>query len=521
MIKRLDSHALVALGAIGPSLVVVLVLLLVSGPSNTRLRGGLSAVWKAGFRLTVATSRESGEAVVRPASSSPLGRLADAEHPSRRAGRVSSVRWERCDDAGRSCVPIPGATTASYTLTHQDIGKALRVVVDGVESSPYGATTAGNPGAALPTRMPESSGSSHVYLSPRGSDSNCVADDIAKPCRTLAEAISKATDGTINEVRGTNVGTFTAYQIVDDHVTPCRFSSANPVTIRTYPPDAEALFAGSVSNVYFGGCTGVRVRNIRFSSPRARAGLKVDAVQHFELDGITSGPNGSNSKLGAHGILVSSSSTYSPTITTDLQIWNSTIFDWHHGPLPNGNHGIYLATSNRTVVANCVIYNDVRGGGYGIQLGAATSNSLIVDNTIDGITTNGRALAGSGLVVWGDESEGTPSHNDLIANNLLTNNQAWAVVASGHTPGPLSVVRSDLTFHNAAGSYRATFGTNRLFSVEAPEYAGDPLYVDRPAHDYHLSRSSPGLGKAEPAYASLLDKDGNLRPLRPALGPYD
>jgi hypothetical protein len=518
MIKP-DRRVLLLLGLLAAAGAVAIVLVFLRSPSH-KVGGGLGAFWKVGFTITAAASPAGGRPVVRPAPSSRLGRLANAEQPFRPIRGASAFHWERCDSAGKDCARIPAATTASYTLTPADSGASLRVVVDGVESAAYGATTKSNPGASLPARMPESSGSRHVYLSSRGDDSTCVADKIARPCRTLAEAISKAANGTIIEVRGTNVGVFTTYQIVDDRVTPCRFSKANPVTIRSYPRDPEALFAGTISNVYFGGCTGIRLRNIRFSSARVRAGLKVDAVRHFELDGITSGPNGSSSRLGAQGIQVSSSSSYSPTITTDLQIWNSTIFDWHHGPRPNHNHGLYLATSDRTVVANCVIYNDVRGGGYGIQLGAATSNSLIVDNTIDGITTTGRGSAGSGIVVWGDPSEGMPSRNDLIANNLLTNNEAWGVVASGHTPGPLSVVRNNLAFRNVTGDYRPTFGENELFSVEGPEFTGDPLYAGRADKDFHLRRGSPALGEAEPGYASLLDKDGNLRPLHPALGAY-
>jgi hypothetical protein len=37
--------------------------------------------------------------------------------------------WQRCDEAGSECVPIPGATAASYTVTAEDAGQTLVAVV--------------------------------------------------------------------------------------------------------------------------------------------------------------------------------------------------------------------------------------------------------------------------------------------------------------------------------------------------------------------------------------------------------
>ena len=50
--------------------------------------------------------------------------------------------WRRCDPPGTlpSCVPIPGATTATYTTTDADLGLTLRVYV--TATNPGGSTTA-------------------------------------------------------------------------------------------------------------------------------------------------------------------------------------------------------------------------------------------------------------------------------------------------------------------------------------------------------------------------------------------
>ncbi len=40
-----------------------------------------------------------------------------------------SYQWLRCDATGNSCVPILGATEATYTLTPVEFGSTIRVVV--------------------------------------------------------------------------------------------------------------------------------------------------------------------------------------------------------------------------------------------------------------------------------------------------------------------------------------------------------------------------------------------------------
>jgi Ca2+-binding RTX toxin-like protein len=57
-------------------------------------------------------------------------------------GSGNAYQWRRCDPPGTlpSCVPIPGATTNSYTLTESDLGVTVRAYV--TATSPGGSTTA-------------------------------------------------------------------------------------------------------------------------------------------------------------------------------------------------------------------------------------------------------------------------------------------------------------------------------------------------------------------------------------------
>jgi hypothetical protein len=75
-----------------------------------------------------------------------------------------AYQWQRCTQAGTSCVAIAGATTASYTLTPTDIGKGLVVVVTATNSvgSASAATSVFAPISAAPpsnTALPTVSGS--------------------------------------------------------------------------------------------------------------------------------------------------------------------------------------------------------------------------------------------------------------------------------------------------------------------------------------------------------------------------
>jgi len=105
---------------------------------------------------------------------------------------------------------------------------------------------------------------------------------------------------------------------------------------------------------------------------------------------------------------------------------------------------------------------------------------------------------------------------------------AYGVTASGGTSGPLTVVRDNLTYNNALGAYRPTYGSNVLFTVQS-SFTGNPMYVDRTAKDFHLQTGSPALGKADPAYTPPYDKTGIARTLfsaggavmKPALGAFN
>ncbi len=80
-----------------------------------------------------------------------------------------SFQWERCDAAGAGCTPLPGATSATYTVTSGDLASTLRVTVVGrnrlgsiATSSGSTSVVAGPPGSPTSTATPLLSGTAQV-----------------------------------------------------------------------------------------------------------------------------------------------------------------------------------------------------------------------------------------------------------------------------------------------------------------------------------------------------------------------
>ena len=65
-------------------------------------------------------------------------------------------QWQRCDASAEGCVDVDGATDASYTLTNDDVGATLRllVAVRGLAGEGYAVTDATPAVTAIPTPLP-------------------------------------------------------------------------------------------------------------------------------------------------------------------------------------------------------------------------------------------------------------------------------------------------------------------------------------------------------------------------------
>jgi GH25 family lysozyme M1 (1,4-beta-N-acetylmuramidase) len=86
-----------------------------------------------------------------------------------------AYRWRRCDATGASCVAIPRATLAHYTLTPDDIGSTLSLVVTATGAGGATSATAPVTGIVAPAPLPPVSTGSQTVR--RGIAGNIQTDD--------------------------------------------------------------------------------------------------------------------------------------------------------------------------------------------------------------------------------------------------------------------------------------------------------------------------------------------------------
>jgi len=226
-----------------------------------------------------------------------------------------------------------------------------------------------------------------------------------------------------------------------------------------------------------------------------------------------------------------------------------------------------------------IINNTITGGAIGITLDSSATNG-----TIDGTLIDGNAISGAQLALNLNAETplqpGGTSGSDVISNTQIVNNViransaniAGIYIAGGSTtsspPSRVSAVTiendtfvneqhgtlfvaspgapgnqiTDVTVRNTilydpsgappiaetgpVPNHRPDVLTNSLIS--GPGWAGtngningDPLFVNAPAGDYHLTANSPAVNAGTPIGAPSDDLDGAPRDAQPDIGAFE
>ncbi len=259
--------------------------------------------------------------------------------------------------------------------------------------------------------------------------------------------------------------------------------------------DCEVVLAcndGSQESITIAGTDGFEVRgnHVHHGGPGTNGGEGIDAK-----DGATNGSIHHNlvHDLVRLGIYVDAWDKH----THDINVHSNVVFG-------TGNDGFTLASEMGGLLERVRVYNNVAWGNryVGVSLsrnGDAAAHPMrdvwVVNNTVVG---NGAGDWGGGITVDPAEVSGV-----VIRNNVVSQNRSFQIVLDSGAP------RAEVAVdHNLIDGFRGYDG-----EVQG-EYAaaGDPLFANRLAHDFHLLAGSPAIDRGSGEGAPALDFDGRVRP---------
>ena len=339
----------------------------------------------------------SGSAVVGQSLSASAGSWANAP-----TGFAYS--WQRCGSTGSGCVPIVGASAASYLLVAADQASTLRVAV--TASNLVGSTVALS-GASTVVQAAPSSG-------------------VAWPDTTPPAYIPNRVASSVSEFQ-TVMGSLKAGDVVE----------VKPMTL-----SGEIVFAQKLSapaSIHFDS-------GVKFTGTAAGTMLPavwIHASNLYLYGGDVTGQGNDCVRIGA-----ASADTSGPT---NIRWWGATIHDcggtgfstqastypnsgldiaaeiWHAGQnlaldphleKGTGLHGAYIGGGNAPTSGRFAFYIHDQPTGAALQAGANLQNSDIWLRA-ERITFKSTSIAGGGnaLQLWGSNDKNITIH-DLEANTL-------------------------------------------------------------------------------------------------------
>jgi Right handed beta helix region len=334
----------------------------------------------------------------------------------------------------------------------------------------------------------------------------------ASPGRTIRPGVGEASPG-----RAIGPGVGEAPEASCDRVASPSGSDGNAGTVaspwRTPQYMADHLAPGQTGcfragTFDFNDQTDVTRNDITLTSyPGERATLKGRlwvfsdrvTVSHLNLDqrsSVNSGPrvNGTDDVFDDDDItnyhteicFILGDPTNGPAVRTVIE--NSRIHDCGKLPAQNGDHGIYVAHADDTIIRNNWIYDNADRG---IQLYPDSQGAQVYGNVIDG--------NGEGVIFSGNGE--TASSDNVVHGNVISNSRVrWNVESlwPGGLVGSGNVVRDNCLFaSNSSSFYNRGGGVIVPSDGEPSGFASsgnritDPRFVDRAAGDLRLRASSP------------------------------
>lgn len=342
-------------------------------------------------------------------------------------------------------------------------------------------------GSALPARLAASTGKA-LYVSLDGS--NRSPGTVERPLRTIQYALDRARPGQRILVRAglyEESLLFDAAGTESAPITLSAFGRDRPV-VRPRPRPDDDTYGIRITSAY------VRVRGFVFeqAAGMSSANVYVNDAEHVELRGnvIRRGED--------QGIFTDDESS-------DVQIIGNVVYA--NGAGREGqhqSHGMYLQGDNHLVLNNLVYDHPY---GFGIHIYPENDGTIVAGNTV--------AYSGwSGIVIGGGEVS-----DITIRNNIFAYNGRYGIAQDADEPSD-SVIDTNLVWANGWGPVQPEFegadlsGGNRMAA---------PRFVSPRKRDFHLTRRSPAVDRALPAYSRGFDLEGGIRPRgrAPDIGAFE
>ena len=155
----------------------------------------------------------------------------------------------------------------------------------------------------------------------------------------------------------------------------------------------------------------------------------------------------------------------------------------------NSYGGGIICYYSTPTIANNIIMSNTTTAGFGAGVYCSTSSASIYNNTIVENTATG---AGGGISC-------ETNSNALIANNIVAYNSS-GIHASESTP----ILTDNCVFDNTESAYQS-------ISAGSGDIDLDPLFVDHPGGNYHLSEDSPCIDTGDDSVVQPSDLDMDLQ----------
>ena len=174
------------------------------------------------------------------------------------------------------------------------------------------------------------------------------------------------------------------------------------------------------------------------------------------------------------------------------------------------DHGIYMKSGRRVVVANNVI-TDITGG-YGLHIWGDFDDSWVINNTV-------YASAASGFTIGGNSDRGYPDRT-IAANNILAGHSGTADSHQGYAAKEYQPGSSDSVRHNLGWANARSNPWPLTLSGPADNQTSDPRFTNTTARDLRPGLGSPAINTAE-NFGLLVDRTGHPRTNTPDKGAYE